>query len=152
MNPAHAIDDRAGSATGRSPQGRALPSGTRLREYELAEVIGEAGFAILYRAWDAALQRKVAVKEYLPVSMATRASDSPEVTISSERHWDAYKAGLKASFRSICSPGSDHPRWQGLRLWEENAQTKWYAALRGPGRRGALAESTTCRRRGTPRC
>ena len=73
MNPAHAIDERAGPAGIRSPAGRALPRGTRLREYELADVVGEAGFAIVYRAWDTTLQRRVAVKEYLPVSMATRA-------------------------------------------------------------------------------
>ena len=71
MNPAHAIDDKAGLAGARSHAGRALPRGTRLREYELADVVGEAGFAIVYRAWDTILQRRVAVKEYLPVSMAS---------------------------------------------------------------------------------
>ncbi|MCE9660080.1 MAG: serine/threonine protein kinase [Burkholderiales bacterium] len=96
MNPAQAIDDRADPAGARSPQSRALPPGTRLREYELAEVIGEAGFAIVYRAWDATLQRKVAVKEYLPVSMATRVAGTPNVTVASERQWDTYKAGLKS--------------------------------------------------------
>src|SRR4030095_6051034 len=96
MNPAHAIDDRASPVGARSPQSRALPPGTRLREYELAEVIGEAGFAILYRAWDTSLQRKVAVKEYLPVSRATRGAGKPAVTVASERQWDTYKAGLKS--------------------------------------------------------
>jgi hypothetical protein len=33
-----------------------LPRSTRVREYELADVIGEAGFAIVYRAWDTTLQ------------------------------------------------------------------------------------------------
>ena len=96
MNPAHAIDDRVGPAGIRSPAGRALPRGTRLREYELADVVGEAGFAIVYRAWDTTLQRRVAVKEYLPVSMTTRSPGSAAVVVASERDRDAYQAGLKS--------------------------------------------------------
>ena len=96
MNPAHAIDDRAGPAGIRPPAGRALPRGTRLREYELADVVGEAGFAIVYRAWDTTLQRRVAVKEYLPVSMTTRGPGSAAVMVASERDRDAYQAGLKS--------------------------------------------------------
>ena len=122
MNPAHAIDDRAGPAGIRSPAGRALPRGTRLREYELADVVGEAGFAIVYRAWDTTLQRRVAVKEYLPVSMATRAADSAAVIVASERDRDAYKAGLKsfvAEARLLAR--FDHPSLVKVyRFWEEN--------------------------------
>jgi len=143
MNPAHAIDDRAAPAGSRSPQGRALHPGTRLREYELGEVIGEAGFAILYRAWDATLQRKVAVKEYLPVSMATRVAGSPALAIASERHWDAYKAGLKsfvAEARLLAR--FDHPSLVKVyRFWEENGTAYLVMPFyEGPTLEGALAE------------
>ena len=50
----------------------ALPVGTRLGEYELRSVIGVGGFGIVYLAFDHALEREVAIKEYMPASLATR--------------------------------------------------------------------------------
>ncbi|MDQ6627569.1 MAG: serine/threonine protein kinase, partial [Pseudomonadota bacterium] len=58
---------RAGQV--RSPAtspGHVLPQGTRLRDYEITGLIGEGGFGIVYLAWDHSLQRKVAIKEYMP--------------------------------------------------------------------------------------
>ena len=49
-----------------------LPSGTRLRNYELISVLGQGGFGITYFARDITLGREVAVKEYLPTSLALR--------------------------------------------------------------------------------
>src|SRR5262249_60634728 len=50
----------------------ALPSGTRLRNYELLSVLGQGGFGITYRARDHSLNREVAIKEYLPTALALR--------------------------------------------------------------------------------
>ncbi len=50
----------------------ALPVGTRLGEYELRSVIGVGGFGIVYLAFDHALEREVAIKEYMPSTLATR--------------------------------------------------------------------------------
>lgn len=49
-----------------------LPAGTRLRNYELISVLGQGGFGITYYARDTTLGREVAVKEYLPTSLALR--------------------------------------------------------------------------------
>jgi serine/threonine protein kinase len=49
-----------------------LPAGTRLRNYELISVLGHGGFGITYYARDTTLGREVAVKEYLPTSLALR--------------------------------------------------------------------------------
>ena len=49
-----------------------LPSGTRLRNYELISVLGQGGFGITYYARDTTLGREVAIKEYLPTSLALR--------------------------------------------------------------------------------
>ena len=46
--------------------------GTRLRGYELLSVLGQGSFGITYRAHDTVLDRDVAIKEYLPVSLAVR--------------------------------------------------------------------------------
>ena len=44
----------------------ALPPGTRLEEYRLDAMLGAGGFGITYRAYDAHLDKFVAIKEYLP--------------------------------------------------------------------------------------
>ncbi|MBR2818621.1 MAG: protein kinase [Reyranella sp.] len=49
-----------------------LPAGTRLRNYELISVLGHGGFGITYYAKDTTLGREVAIKEYLPTSLALR--------------------------------------------------------------------------------
>jgi len=50
----------------------ALPIGTKLEEYVVQSVIGEGGFGIVYLAHDTFLGREVAIKEYLPGSLAVR--------------------------------------------------------------------------------
>jgi len=72
----------------------ALPAGTRVQEFEIKAVIGEGGFGIVYRAWDTLLGREVAIKEYLPVSHATRRTDG-HVIASSERQRDSFEKGLR---------------------------------------------------------
>jgi len=49
-----------------------LPAGTRLRGYELTSVLGHGAFGITYRAVDSTLHREVAIKEYLPATLALR--------------------------------------------------------------------------------
>jgi len=49
-----------------------LPAGTTLRGYELKAVLGQGGFGITYRALDTTLGRDVAIKEYLPTTLAMR--------------------------------------------------------------------------------
>ena len=56
-----------------SPANRgSLAVGTRLRNYEILSVLGQGGFGITYRARDLTLDREVAIKEYLPTSLAVR--------------------------------------------------------------------------------
>ena len=50
-----------------------LPVGTRLRNYEILSILGHGGFGITYYARDTTLGREVAIKEYLPTSLAVRA-------------------------------------------------------------------------------
>jgi len=49
-----------------------LPAGTTLRGYELKAILGQGGFGITYRALDTTLGRDVAIKEYLPTTLAMR--------------------------------------------------------------------------------
>ena len=69
----------------------ALPPGTRFEEYRLDAVLGAGGFGITYRAYDAHLDKFVAIKEYLPVEFATRTEASTVVPHSTadaqDYHW-----------------------------------------------------------------
>ena len=61
-----------------------LPPGTRLRNYELLSVLGHGAFGITYRARDTVLNRDVAIKEYLPSSLALREGGTTVVPRSAE--------------------------------------------------------------------
>jgi hypothetical protein len=63
-----------GNAQDRLQDGVALPEGYRLGDYRIAEPLGHGGFSIVYKAWDDATRRHVAIKEYLPATQAVRVS------------------------------------------------------------------------------
>ena len=71
----------------------ALPPGTRFEEYRLDAVLGAGGFGITYRAYDANLEKFVAIKEYLPGEFAARTAASTVVPHSSTDAQD-YQWGL----------------------------------------------------------
>lgn len=75
--------------------GNALPVGTYLGEFEITSMLGEGGFGIVYLAWDHSLERRVALKEYMPSALAAR-SGGTQVSVKSERHRDTFEAGLKS--------------------------------------------------------
>jgi len=73
----------------------ALPVGTRLDEFEIRSVIGEGGFGIVYRAFDHALEREVAIKEYMPSAMAARDA-TMHVSVLSQGHVETFTLGLRS--------------------------------------------------------
>ncbi len=50
----------------------ALPAGAGIGRFVVTAILGQGGFGITYRARDEQLGRDVAIKEYLPVSLAVR--------------------------------------------------------------------------------
>ena len=98
-----------------------LGAGTRLFEYEVTGVIGQGGFGIVYRALDRVLNRSVAIKEYLPATMALR-SDTGGVTLASQAHVNAFEAGLKSFVNEARLLAQfDHPSLVKVyRFWEAN--------------------------------
>ncbi len=75
--------------------GNHLPLGTFLGEFEITGLIGEGGFGIVYLAQDHSLQRRVALKEYMPSALAAR-SGHAQVSVKSERHRETFEAGLQS--------------------------------------------------------
>ncbi len=73
----------------------ALVVGTYLGEFEVQGVIGEGGFGIVYLAWDHSLQRRVALKEYMPSALAARGKGQT-VSVKSARHQETFQAGLSS--------------------------------------------------------
>ena len=73
----------------------ALPPGTLLNgRYMLGKVLGVGGFGITYLGYDLTLDIKVAIKEYMPSSIATRNSDRYNVTLTG-RTEDDYRQGME---------------------------------------------------------
>lgn len=115
--PAAAPTPAAASSAGDS--GNALPPGTELGEFELRSVLGEGGFGIVYVAWDRSLQRKVALKEYMPTSLAAR-TGSTQVQVRSERHRETFELGLRSFINEARLLAQfDHPSLVKVyRFWE----------------------------------
>jgi hypothetical protein len=78
------------------PPAHSLPVGTVIGGLEITGLIGEGGFGIVYRAYDATLQRHVALKEYMPSALASRSAQSAEVSVKSPRFADTFNAGLRS--------------------------------------------------------
>ena len=69
--------------------------GTRLKEkYIVGKVVGYGGFGVTYIGWDTQLNRKVAVKEYLPSDFATRSYGSEKLTVFSGDATVQFDTGL----------------------------------------------------------
>jgi serine/threonine protein kinase len=97
----------------------ALATGTRLGEYEILGVIGVGGFGIVYRALDHALEREVAIKEYLPASLAGRNVDHL-VSLLSQSYADTFALGLRSFVNEARLLAKfDHPSLVKVhRFWE----------------------------------
>jgi hypothetical protein len=67
----------------------ALPTGHRLHWYVIEQVLGQGGFGITYLAHDPNLDRRVAIKEYMPSEVARRRADAsarPRTGTQAERY------------------------------------------------------------------
>ena len=73
----------------------ALPLGTLLNgRYMLGKVLGVGGFGITYLGYDLTLEIRVAIKEYMPSSIATRNADRYNVTRTGRVEED-YQYGME---------------------------------------------------------
>lgn len=127
-----------------------LPVGTMLAEFRLTELIGEGGFGVVYKAFDTSLEREVALKEYMPSSLAQRIGGGTQVQVKSERYRETFEAGRKSFIGEAKLLASfDHPALVKVyRFWEANGTAYMVMPLlRGTTLKDVLREM---RKKGEP--
>ncbi len=114
-----ASPDRRAAASSAAPN--ALPAGTRFGELEILSTLAVGGFGIIYVAQDHALQRQVAIKEYMPSMLAQRNAKS-KVSVRSGSQQETFDAGLRSFVNeSRLLARFDHPSLLKVyRFWEAN--------------------------------
>ena len=105
----------------RRDQGAELPRGHALQEFVVEQVLGMGGYSVVYLAQDTKLQRKVAVKEYLPGTLAARGPGG-DVAPRLPRFAESYDKGLQSFINEARLLGSfDNPSLVKVyRFWAAN--------------------------------
>ncbi len=105
----------------RRDQGSDLKRGHVLQEFVVEQLLGMGGYSIVYLAHDTKLDRKVAIKEYLPGTLAARLP-SGEVAPRLPRFEESYQKGLQSFIGEARLLGSfDHPSLVKVyRFWADN--------------------------------
>ena len=119
-----------------------LAIGTRVAEFEITRLIGQGGFGVVYEAWDHTLERVVAIKEYMPSSLANRQSDGSVVPLS-ERHKETFDLGMRSFINEARLLAQfDHPALLKVyRFWQERGTTYMVMpCYRGDTLKDALAQ------------
>ena len=73
-----------------------LPPGSTIGGYRVVRRLASGGFGVVYLALDAE-GKQVAIKEYLPASLATRAPGELQPAVAPEK-LSLYRLGLKSFF------------------------------------------------------
>jgi non-specific serine/threonine protein kinase len=99
----------------------ALPIGTKLQEYEITGVLGEGGFGIVYLAHDKQLDREIAIKEYMPASLASRGANGA-VVVRSGHHGATFQAGRQSFITEakLLAKFKHAALVEIFRFWEQN--------------------------------
>ena len=64
--------------------------------YAIEGVLGDGGFGIVYRAYDRTFETRVAIKEFLPREVSTRATDAVNVVPRRKNDAQVHSEGVKA--------------------------------------------------------
>ena len=98
-----------------------LKPGYKLHWYRIEKILGQGGFGITYLAYDFNLDRKAAIKEYLPIELAVREGDF-SVHPLTDNHGEQFKWGLDRFISEARTLAKfEHPNIvRVLNVFEEN--------------------------------
>ncbi len=99
----------------------ALPVGTRFGELEIVRTLGIGGFGIVYLARDHALEREVAIKEFMPAHLAWRSLDA-RVSVRASSSYKTFEAGRRSFVNEarLLARFDHRSLLKVYRFWEEN--------------------------------
>ncbi len=119
----------------------ALPAHYRLHWYVLERVLGQGGFGITYLARDSNLDAAVAIKEYLPIDVATRRGDGT-VRSRTDDQQERYRWGLERFIQEARTLARfDHPNIvRALSVFEHNSTAYMVMRFEEGQNLGALLE------------
>lgn len=98
-----------------------LQLGTRVAELEIKNVLGVGGFGVVYLAFDHALHRHVALKEFMPASLAARQEEG-QICVRSAADGATFALALRSFINEArLLARFDHPALVKVhRFWEAN--------------------------------
>ena len=100
-----------------------LTPGTVLADrYLLGRSVGAGGFGIIYKAWDTQRQTVVAIKEYYPTRLVTRAYGQKNLSLTgkSRNEYEYRKSRFLAEARTMARFGSHRNLPRVYEYFEEN--------------------------------
>lgn len=62
--------------------------------YVIGTVVGAGGFGVVYKAWDATLEKMLAIKEYYPATLVSRVPGEKRVYIYAKKREKEYRDGM----------------------------------------------------------
>ena len=74
-----------------------LPLGSVVNgKYMIGQILGNpGGFSVTYLGFNSGLQKKVAIKEFLPRQYVSRADDGRALVVHEDRYQDVFLSGLR---------------------------------------------------------
>src|SRR5512147_3291277 len=101
--------------------GQTLQLGDRLEDFEITQVLGLTSFGVLYLARNTRDGSTLAIKEYMPSSVAVRDVDG-QIILTDPLHAEAYQRGLQSFVNEALTLSQfDHPHLLRVTcIWEAN--------------------------------
>ena len=107
----------------------ALPLGSILAgQFITGRVLGQGGFGITYLALDNRLKSRVAIKEFLPDSMAVRTAGTPQITVYTGQREENFRYGMERFLdeAKVLAKFQGNPHIVGVRSYFEENGTAYF--------------------------
>lgn len=106
-----------------------LPHGSILAgRFITGRVLGQGGFGITYLALDNQTKTKVAIKEFMPDSMAVRTAGTPQITVYTGQRQENFRYGMERFLdeAKVLAKFQDNPHIVGVRSYFEENGTAYF--------------------------